>query len=135
MLHKNIGLRSIDYLTRTNVRAILVGTDILERGGFMAKFDPAHERVLHDMLRDVPGATPGKMFGFPAYKVNGKLAVGLYETGIVAKVGPARAKELAGKAGVSAFEPMPGRTWKDWVLLTGNFDEHRPLFEEAVRYV
>jgi len=101
----------------------------------MAKFDPAHEKVLHDMLRDVPGATPGKMFGFPAYKVNGKLAVGLYETGIVAKVGPARVQALVGKPGISAFEPMPGRTWKDWVLLTGSFDQHRALFEEAVRYV
>jgi hypothetical protein len=101
----------------------------------MAKFNPTHETVLNNMLRDVPGATHGKMFGFPAYKVNGKLAVGLYETGIVAKVGPARAKELVGKAGISLFEPMPGRAWKDWVLLTDNFDQHRAIFEEAVRYV
>ena len=70
-----------------------------------------------------------------AYKVNGKLAVGLYDTGIVAKVGPARVKELVGKAGISAFEPMPGRIWKDWILLTGSFDQHHAIFEEAVRYV
>ena len=100
-----------------------------------AKFNPEHETILHDMLRDVPGATPGKMFGYPAYKVNGKLAVGLYDTGIVAKVGPARAKELVGKGGISVFEPMAGRAWKDWVLLTGNFDQYRAIFEEAVRYV
>jgi hypothetical protein len=100
-----------------------------------AKFNPEHETVLHNMLRDVPGAAPGKMFGYPAYKVNGKLAVGLYDTGIVAKVGPARTKELVGKDGISTFEPMPGRAWKDWVLLTGSFDQHRAIFEEAVRYV
>ena len=42
----------------------------------MANYNPEHEAVLHRMLQDVPGARPGKMFGFPAYKVNGKLAVG-----------------------------------------------------------
>ena len=101
----------------------------------MGKYNPEHETVLNNMLRDVPGAKPGQMFGYPAYKVNGKLAVGLFDTGIVAKVGPARVKELVGKAGISAFEPMPGRAWKDWVLLTGSFDQHRAIFEEAVRYV
>ncbi len=99
------------------------------------KFNPEHETVLQNMLRGVPGATPGQMFGYPAYKVNGKLAVGLYDTGIIAKVGPARVKDLVGKAGISAFEPQPGRVWKDWVLLTGSFDQHRAIFEEAVRYV
>ncbi len=97
----------------------------------MANYNPEHEAVLHRMLQDVPGARPGKMFGFPAYKVNGKLAVGLYETGIVAKVGPQRAKALIGKPGVEVFEPMQGRAWKDWVLLTGSFDQHRTIFEEA----
>lgn len=77
-----------------------------------AKYIPVHGAVLHDMLRGVPGAAPGKMFDYPTYKVNGKLAVGLYNTGIVAKVGP-RVKELVGKAGISAFEPMQGRVWKD----------------------
>lgn len=101
----------------------------------MANYNPEHEKVLHAMLKDVPDAAPGKMFGYPAYKVNGKLAVGLFDTGIVAKVGPARVKELVGKAGISAFEPMAGRVWKDWVLLTGNFEAHKAIFEEAVRYV
>ncbi len=99
------------------------------------KYDPEHEKVLNTMLNGVPGTKPGKMFGYPAYKVNGKLAVGLYNTGIVAKVGPARAKELIGKKGIEVFEPMPGRAWKDWVLLTGNFEQNRAIFEEAVQYV
>lgn len=100
-----------------------------------SKFNPEHEKVLHSMLKDVPAAKPGQMFGYPAYKVNGKLAVGLYDSGITAKIGPERAKALVGKPGVEAFEPMPGRIWKDWVLLTGHFDQHRALFEEAVEYV
>lgn len=99
------------------------------------KYNPEHERVLNTMLGDVPVAKPGKMFGYPAYKVNDKLAVGLHDAGIVAKVGPTRAKELIGQPGIEVFEPMAGRAWKDWVLLTGNFDQHRAIFEEAVHYV
>jgi hypothetical protein len=101
----------------------------------MGSFNPEHEKVLHDMLGGVPGAKASKMFGYPAYKVNGKLAVGLFDTGIVAKVGPTRAKELIGQSGIELFEPMEGRAWKDWVLLTGNFEANRPIFEEAVQYV
>lgn len=98
-------------------------------------FDPEHERILHKMLSNNPIAKMGKMFGYPAYKVNGKLAVGLYDTGIVVKVGSKRAKELLGQEGIEGFEPMAGRIWKDWILLTGNFESYQPLFEEAVQYV
>jgi hypothetical protein len=101
----------------------------------MSKYNPEHEKVLHKMLGDNPAAKPGKMFGYPAYKVNGKLAVGLFDTGIVAKVGPKRVGELVGKPGIESFVPMEGRVWKDWVLLTGNFDSNRAIFEEAVQYV
>ena len=101
----------------------------------MSAFNPEHEKVLHAMLKDVPAAKVSKMFGYPAYKVNGKLAVGLYDSGIVAKVGATRAQKLIGKPGIEVFEPMAGRAWKDWILLTGSFDQHHALFEEAVRYV
>ena len=100
-----------------------------------SKFNPEHERVLNAMLADNPLAKAGKMFGYPAYKVNDKLAVGLFDTGIVAKVGPKRVKELVGQNGIQSFEPMAGRVWKDWVLLTGNFEQNKSIFEEAVQYV
>ena len=102
----------------------------------MGDFNPEHEKVLHIMLKDVPAAKASKMFGYPAYKVNGKLAAGLFkESGIVAKVGAQRVGELIGKPGIEVFEPMPGRAWKDWIMLTGSFEQNRDLFEEAVQYV
>jgi len=101
----------------------------------MGSFNPEHAKVLEAMLKGIPDAKPSKMFGYPAYKVNGKLAVGLHDGGIVAKVGPQRAGELIGKTGIEVFEPMPGRAWKDWVLLTSNFEQNRPVFKEAVQYV
>ncbi|MBI1276748.1 MAG: hypothetical protein GC179_01335 [Anaerolineaceae bacterium] len=97
--------------------------------------EPALERILDQMLADHPIAKAGKMFGYHGYKVNGKLAAGLYDDGIVLKVGPKRAGELIGKDGFQRFEPMAGRVWKDWVLLTGNFEQHKSIFEEAVQYV
>ena len=39
-----------------------------------SKYDPEHERILNLTLGDNPLAKAGKMFGYPAYKVNDKLA-------------------------------------------------------------
>jgi hypothetical protein len=101
----------------------------------MPDYNPEHETVLHNMMNGVGGVEAGKMFGFPAYKVNGKLAVGLRGVGIIAKVGKTRAEELIGQPGIGLFEPRPGQVWRDYVLMTNNFDQHRAVFEEAVRYV
>jgi hypothetical protein len=101
----------------------------------MAEYNKEHETVLENMMKGLSGAEAGRMFGFPAYLVNGKLAVGVKKEGIVAKIGAKRAQEMIGKPGVSKYEPLPGRVWKDYVLLTGSFDQYKNLFAEAVRYV
>ncbi len=98
-------------------------------------FLPEHEAFLRQAMADIPYATPGKMFGYPGYKVNGKLAVGLFDTGIIVKVGKARAQTLLTAGQVGPFEPMPGRVWKDWVLITENLETHRALLAEAVAFV
>ena len=100
-----------------------------------SKYDPEHERIMRNALHNHPVAKASMMFGYPAYKVNGKLAVSLFDTGIVVKVGPERARKLVGQAGIQGFEPMSGRMWKEWVLITGNFETHQVLFDEAVQYV
>ncbi len=101
----------------------------------MANYSPEHEKVLNEMLGNNTAAKASKMFGYPAYKVNGKLAVGLFDGGITAKVGPDRAKELIEQEGITTFEPQPGRVWKDWIMMTGNFVNHSVIFDEAVQYV
>lgn len=99
------------------------------------KIDPEHVKIMDAIMDDVPGAKAAKMFGSPAYKTDGKLAVAAFEGGIVVKVGAARTQELVGKPGIAAFEPLPGRVWKDWVLITGDFEQNRAIFAEAVEYV
>jgi hypothetical protein len=98
------------------------------------EYSQATADELEQIMREIPGAKASKMFGMPAYKVNGKLAVGIFEDGIVAKLGKARTAEIVGKDGVEYFEPN-GRTWKDWIRVNSNFSQHRALLEEAVRYV
>ena len=100
----------------------------------MPNYDPAVADALAPLMQAIPGAKAGKMFGMPAYKVGGKLAVGVFENGVVAKLGAERAEALIGSDGISAFTPM-GRYWKDWIMLTGDLAQHQSLLEEAVQYV
>lgn len=101
----------------------------------MPDYDRQLAAALDQVMSAIPEAKAGKMFGMPAYKVGGKLAVGLFGDTVPIKVGAARAQELVGTSGVSTFEPQPGRVWRDWIALSGDPSRHRALLEEAVRYV
>ena len=104
-----------------------------------AQYDPAVETAMNSIMGEISGVEFGRMFGYPGYKVNGKLAVGLHQQGVVAKVGRDRAQALIGQDGLRPFEPQPGRVWRDWVLVSetspGNYQKHKALFEEATRYI
>ena len=71
----------------------------------------------------------------PGYKVNGKLAAGLQEQGIIVKIGSDRASKLIEQGTGQKHEPLAGRVWKDWVLLTSDFEKNKALFKEAVDWV
>jgi hypothetical protein len=101
----------------------------------MSKFQPEHEAAMNKLMEKQTDAKPGQMFGYPGYKVNGKLAVGLFSNGIIVKVGKEKAAKLIADGKAETFEPMPGRAWKDWVLLTDNFDASAKLFKDAVALV
>ena len=47
----------------------------------MANFNPNHKIVLDNLLLSHPLVRAGKMFGFPAYYVDRKLCICLYEDG------------------------------------------------------
>jgi hypothetical protein len=101
----------------------------------MPEYDPQLAERLAEMMRDFPEAKAGRMFGMPGYLVNGKLAVGMFEDSVVAKLGAARAKALIGSGGIEALEIMPGRVWKDWVKFSGDLTRYREVIGEAVAYV
>jgi hypothetical protein len=101
----------------------------------MPEFNKQIAAELDAVMRDIPEAKAGKMFGMPGYKVSGKLAVGVFEDTVVLKLGAERAQALIGEGEAGTFEPQPGRAWKDWISLTGDLTAKRALLEEAVRYV
>jgi hypothetical protein len=100
----------------------------------MPEFNPEYEAVLHRMLKGAANATADKMFGFPVYRAGGGMAVSVKKEGIIARVGEKRADELIGKPGISEYAPLQGRRWKEWVLLTSNFDDYKDVFKEALTY-
>lgn len=102
--------------------------------GKMVRPDPGVAASMHALMAD-QGAQPGKMFGSPCYKVNGKMALGVFGNGIVLKLGEARSRALIEAGAAQPFEPMPGRPWREWVLLTEGFDSAGPLLAEAVAFV
>ena len=69
-----------------------------------------------------PRVETKKMFGTPCAFVNRQMFFGVFEETLVARVGPARAQELIGTDGITAFTPTIGRTWFDYVQLDGGAD-------------
>jgi hypothetical protein len=98
-------------------------------------YDPQLAERLASFMSEFPSAKAGKMFGMPGYMVNGKLAVAMFEDSVIVKLGAARAQELIGTDDIEAFEPMPGRAWKEWIKLNADLLRYHELLAEAVEYV
>lgn len=99
-------------------------------------FNKAHDARLDLLMEGHPHARKGKMFGMPGYMVNGKLSFGVFQEGVIIKVGKKRAADLINDHDFAEpFEPMEGRVWKDWVFLNGDIDQFQDYYEEAIAYV
>ena len=57
------------------------------------------------------------MFGFPAAFVNGNMFAGTFEDKIVVRVPDAERERLLTAKRATAFEPMPGRPMKEYVVV------------------
>jgi len=103
------------------------------------KYNEAFVPVMNDLMLGMEHVEAGKMFGLPGYMVKGKLAVGFYKEGVIAKVGQEKAQALIASGSAQVYEPQAGRVWKDWVLVTPAKPEalrtHVDLFKAAVGYV
>ena len=71
---------------------------------------------------------PGQMFGHPCAFVNGNMFFGTFAQTLVARVGSEQASALVG-GGVTIFEPMAGRAWKEYV----QFDPYALDEQEAAK--
>jgi hypothetical protein len=78
-----------------------------------------------------PGVTEGHMFGNAVLKIGGKVFAGLWDGQLVVKLPAARVDALIAAGKGSAFEPMPDRAMREWVLV-GDDEE---LAAEALVFV
>lgn len=103
------------------------------------RFNPDIKAALDVLLLDIPGVSEGKSFGYPAYKVNGKVFAWVGGDGIGLKLPRPRVEALiAADDAISPFEPVEGTVWKAWVSIDRAPDAYAgdmPLFEEAIAFV
>jgi hypothetical protein len=106
----------------------------------MANFNTAHKAVLDDLLLDIPGVVPGKMFGYPAYYTGKKLCICLYEQGVGIKLPEATAQRLLeSDQNVIPFQPLGRPRMREWVQInldrSDEYREYLPVFEESIYYL
>ena len=97
----------------------------------IAGFNEEHKKVLDEMLLEIPGVKPGKMFGLPGYYINGKLFACVWEDGVSLKVPQEVRERLLEQTGVEPFVPMENRPMKEWVLITRKDSKDYLEFEDA----
>lgn len=62
------------------------------------------------------------MFGCPAYFTGGNMFAGVWQDSVMLRL-PEDQRELAHTAGATPFEPMPGRSMKEYVALPASMVE------------
>ena len=81
-----------------------------------------------------------KMFGYPAYFINGNMFTGIHGETLFLRLSNSDAKNLMeANSGVTFFEPMPGRPMKGYVAIPKTLYSKGSLFGEllgkSVKYV
>ena len=106
----------------------------------MPVYSEDHKSVLDELILDIPGVRPGKMFGYPAYYAGKKLSICLVGEGVGVKL-PANRVEalLSSDPATSPFQPLGRPKMREWVQINCNQPEdlrdYQPVFEESIRYV
>lgn len=107
-----------------------------------ARWKPAPQKLVRAFevsLRFIPEITQRKMFGYPAAFVNGYLFAGLFENSMILKLPTESRMDLLKFPGAACFEPVPGRTMGEFVVVPPSFTRNharlKPWLESAYAYV
>lgn len=104
-----------------------------------SRFNPDHQKVLDTLLLHLPGVTPGKMFGYPAYYVRKKLFACVYGEGIGIKLPQALADELLEQGRAIPFQPMGRPRMREWVQInrvaSDDYEQDLEVLKSSVRHV
>ena len=104
-----------------------------------AKYNEHHKYVLDSYLLTIPIVQPGKMFGYPAYYVGGKLFACVYEDAVAVKVPEQMANELLKREDIVHFMPLGRKKMREWIQINRNDSEdylkEKEIFEASVEFV
>ena len=103
------------------------------------RFNQKQKESLDSFLLRITGVVSGKMYGYPAYYIKGKLFACLYENGVGVKVPENIAGELIDKDGVIHFQPMGRAKMRAWIQINrGNskdYLENQDIFKSSIEFV
>jgi hypothetical protein len=101
-------------------------------------FNKDHKDVLDLILLKLPKVKEGKMFGYPAYYIQGKLFACIMEGGVCLKIPEPIVQKLIKEKRAIAFKRM-GRTMREWVQLdrknSKDYIKDKVIFKESAEYV
>lgn len=85
----------------------------------------------------MPGVEQGRMFGYPNYKVRGRMFACVYGPGVALKLPGSRVAELLAEKGNLPFAPR-GRKMREWVMVarkdSRSYLRFRYLFLESIEF-
>jgi hypothetical protein len=104
------------------------------------EINPVYHAAAEAVLLTLPGIKAGKAFGYPAYKVNGKVFAFFGSNGLILKLPEMQVAELIASDPVfQPFSPAEGIVWKAWVSLRVNdpadYANQEGLMLEALTFV
>lgn len=101
---------------------------------------PEHKAMLDSLLLGMPGVKAGKSWGYPSYKINGRIFAFVGGPGIAIKLPEARVKALVGsEPAFKSFQPAEGTVWREWLSIdrdqSEDYAQDIDLLEESALYV
>ena len=103
-----------------------------------SSYNEDHKETLDLILLKLPKVKEGKMFGYPAYYIQGKLFACIMEDGVCIKIPEALVQKLIKEKRAIPFERM-GRKMREWVQLnrenSKNYIKDKNIFKESSVHV
>jgi TfoX/Sxy family transcriptional regulator of competence genes len=87
----------------------------------MPKFTRAPGELIETFTRavaDLPGVQTRKMFGYPAAFTKGQMFASVFQSELILRL-PEAERQTLGQDGGRAFEPMPGRPSREYMVVPG----------------
>jgi hypothetical protein len=104
-----------------------------------SNYNENHKQVLDKILLEITEVKPGKMFGYPAYYIGGKLFACVYENGIGIKVPEQTANRFIQQPHIDYFQPLGRKQMREWIQInrenSEDYWQDKEILFAALEYV